>query len=162
MTLAIKALGAAPAEVVVSDMYVAMDRGTVNATISALASIKPYNLQEIIKSVSTNGAFGTFANVFSINGAFWAKLPKDVQQTFMDCGSQTEKSVAARMDAEDVTLAKEFADRGIAVFQFTPKEAAEIQGAMAEVQGDWVARLKKRGLPADEVLESYKAILAGK
>jgi TRAP-type C4-dicarboxylate transport system substrate-binding protein len=57
MTLAIKTLGAAPAEVTVSDMYVAMDRGTVNSTISALASVKPYNLHEIMKSVSTNGAF---------------------------------------------------------------------------------------------------------
>jgi TRAP-type C4-dicarboxylate transport system substrate-binding protein len=162
MTLAIKALGAAPAEVVVSDLYVAMDRGTVNSTISALASVKPYNLQEIIKSVSTNGAFGTFANVFSINGAFWAKLPTNVQQTFRDCGSQVEESIAARMDAEVGELAKEFAGRGITVFEFTPEEKAAIQGALAAVHDDWVGRLKGRGLPAADVLESYKANLAGK
>ena len=162
MTLAIKTLGAAPAEVVVSDLYVAMDRGTVNSTISALASLKPYNLQEIMKSVSTNGAFGTFTNVFAANSAFWAKLPKDVQQTFLECGRSVEDSIAARMDAEAVELAKEFAARGITVFEFNQKEAAEIQGALAAVHNDWVDRLRKRGLPAAEVLESYKSIMAGK
>jgi hypothetical protein len=83
-----------------------------------------------------------------------------LQQTFLDCGRNVEESIAARMDGEVGDLAKEFAARGIAVFEFTKEEAGAIQGALAAVHEDWVTRLKRRGLPAAEVLESYKSILA--
>src|SRR3546814_1270206 len=56
MNLTIEALGAAPAEVVVADLYVSMERGVVDATISGANSVKPYNIQEIMKSMSVNGA----------------------------------------------------------------------------------------------------------
>lgn len=160
MTLSIQSLGAAPAEVTVADLYVSMERGVVDSTISGLQSVKPYNLQEIMQSVSTNGAFGTFTNVFSINGDFWAELPEDVQTVMSDCGRQVEQSIAARMDAESVTLAEEFAALGIDVFEFDEAGAAEINGQLAAVLDDWATRLEDRGLPAREVLEHYQAIMA--
>ncbi len=160
MTLAIQALGAAPAEVTVADLYVSMERGVVDSTISGLASVKPYNLQEIMQSVSTNGAFGTFTNVFSINRDFWNGLPGDVQQVMADCGLQVERSIAARMDAEAVTLAEEFAALGIDVFEFEEAAAAEINARLDAVKDDWVGRLEARGLPARDVLEVYQSIMA--
>lgn len=160
MTLSIESLGAAPAEVTVADLYVSMERGVVDSTISGLQSVKPYNLQEIMKSVSTNGAFGTFTNVFSINADFWADLPEDVQTVMSNCGLAVERSIAARMDAESVTLAEEFAALGIDVFEFDEASAAEINGQLADVLNDWVERLNTRGLPAADVLANYQAIMS--
>jgi TRAP-type transport system periplasmic protein len=125
-----------------------------------LQSVKPYNLQEIMKSVSTNGAFGTFTNVFSINADFWADLPEDVQTVMSNCGLAVERSIAARMDAESVTLAEEFAALGIDVFEFDEASAAEINGQLADVLNDWVERLNTRGLPAADVLANYQAIMS--
>lgn len=157
MTLAIEQLGAAPAEIPVSDMYVALERGTVDGTISALASIKPYNVQEIMESISTNGAFGTFTNVFAINAGVWEGIPEDLQQVMMDCGAQVEASIADRMDGEAGELAAEFADLGIEVFEFTDDALAELNEPLSAVQADWVSRLAERGLPAQQVLDDYKA-----
>jgi len=160
MTLSIEALGAAPAEVTVADLYVSMERGVVDSTISGLQSVKPYNLQEIMRSVSTNGAFGTFTNVFAINADFWAELPETVQTVMSDCGLAIEQSIAARMDAESGSLAEEFAALGIDVFEFDEAGAAEINGQLAQVLDGWVERLEGRGLPARAVLEHYQAIMA--
>jgi len=161
MTLAIEMLGAAPAEIPISDTYVALERGTVDGTISALASIKPYNIQELMTGVSTNGAFGTFTNVFAINANVWESVPADLQEVMMDCGFQVEESIAETMDTEATQLAEEFAGMGIEVFEFSDEQLSEINGPLSEVQQDWVDRLEERGLPAQQVLDEYLARIGG-
>lgn len=71
MNLTIEALGAAPAEITMGDIYVALDRGTTDATISSLSSLRSYKLDELAKAASTNANFGTFTNVFSIAADKW-------------------------------------------------------------------------------------------
>ena len=160
LTLTIEALGAAPAEIVVADLYVSMQRGTVDGTISGINSVKPYNVQELMKSMSLNGAFGTFANVFAINADVWAGLPAAVQDDMKKCGLETETWLATTMDSEAGDLAAEFKGMGIDMFEFTPEELAALTDALGNVHEDWTKRLADRGLPAKEVLESYRAELA--
>lgn len=45
MNLTVSSLGASAAEIPSSDLYVALERGTVDGGLSALASIKPYKLR---------------------------------------------------------------------------------------------------------------------
>lgn len=160
MTLAINALGAAPAEVVVADLYVSMERGTVDATISGANSVKPYNLQEIMKSMSMNGAFGTFTNAFAIRGAVWEEVPADLQKTMSDCGLQTEQWMANTMDSESGALNDEFKAKGVDMYDFTAEEAATINATLASVVDDWIKRLADRGLPAADLVKRYQGYLA--
>lgn len=159
-TLTINALGGAPAEIAVGDTYVSMERGVVDATISGINSVKPYNLQELMKSMSTNGAFGTFTNVVAMNGTVWSKVPADIQVVMKDCGLDVEKKLMARMDAESGELIKEFASKGIDMFEYTPEQLAAMEKLLAVVHDDWVKRLADRGLPARAVLDRYKALIA--
>jgi TRAP-type C4-dicarboxylate transport system substrate-binding protein len=161
MNLTISALGASPAEIPVGDMYVALERGTVDGTISALASLKPFNVHEVMKAVSTNGAFGTFANVFSIRADKWKALPADVQDAMRECGAQTEASIADFLDSEAEALAQEFAGTGIEVYEFTPEQLQAVNERLSSVSEDWVSRLSGRGLPAEEVLQSYTKLVNG-
>ena len=161
MNLTIEALGAAPAEVVVADLYMSMERGVVDATISGANSVKPYNIQEIMKSMSVNGAFGTFTNVFAINGDKWESLPADMRTVMSDCGSKTEAFMAETMDSVAGELLAEFKSLGVDVYEFTPTEVATLNEKLASVQKDWVSRLEGRGLPAGAVLERYEARVAG-
>jgi len=161
MNLAIQQLGGSPAEIAIGETYIALERGTADSTISAFASIKPFSLHEIIKSMSSNGAFGTFSNVMAIKKDKFDKLPANVQKVFVDCGIQTEQNMARTMDAEAVELAREFASRGIDVYAFTPENLAAINGALGNVQKDWVNRLNRRGLPAQAALDGYSKLLSG-
>jgi TRAP-type transport system periplasmic protein len=160
MNLAVRELGGSPAEIAIGETYIALERGTADSTISAFASVKPFNLQEIMKSMSTNGAFGTFANVMSMKKDKFEKLPPAAQKAFIDCGLKIEMEMAKGMDAEAGELAKEFAARGIDIYAFTPENLAQINAALAKVQGNWVKRLADRGLPAQAALDGYKALLA--
>lgn len=161
MNLTIEALGAAPAEVVVADLYVSMERGVVDATISGANSVKPYNVQEIMKSMSMNGAFGTFTNVFAINGDKWESLSADARNVMTDCGLKTEGFMASTMDSEAGELFAEFKDLGVDVYEFSDSESAILSEKLASVHDDWVRRLEDRGLPARALLERYAARLGG-
>lgn len=161
MNLTIEALGAAPAEVVVADLYVSMERGVVDATISGANSVKPYNVQELMKSMSVNGAFGTFTNVFAINADKWESMPEETRGVMSDCGLKTEEFMWQTMDTEADELLAEFKGLGVDVYEFTPEEIAALNEKLASVHDDWVKRLDGRGLPAREVLERYSARLGG-
>jgi TRAP-type transport system periplasmic protein len=160
MNLAIQSLGASPAEIPVGDMYVALERGTADGTISALSSLKPFNVHELMGAASTNGAFGTFTNVFSIRSDRWEALSPETQQAMTDCGAQTEASISAFMDNESGELAEEFSGMGVDVYEFTEEELAALGEKLAPVAEDWVSRLDRRGLPAEEVLADYSARFA--
>ena len=157
MNLVITSLGGSPAEIPVGDMYVALERGTVGGTISALASLKPYNVQELMKAVSTNGAFGTFANVFSIRKDQWDALSEATQSVMTECGDQTEAFIGELLDDEAGALVAEFDGTGVDTYEFTDDELAAIDESLDTVKADWVQRLSDRGLPAEQVLADYEA-----
>lgn len=160
MNLVIKALGGSPAEIPVGDMYVALERGTASATISALSSLKPYKVNEIMKAASTNGSFGTFVNIFCANTDRWKKLPADVQAAMVQAGKDVQQSASAFMDGEVDGLVAEFKGAGKTMYAFSPDQLKEIDGKLAEVHDDWVKRLDARKLPAGQVLAAMRSLTA--
>ncbi|SMF55464.1 TRAP-type C4-dicarboxylate transport system, substrate-binding protein [Tistlia consotensis] len=160
MNLVINALGASPAEIPVSDMYVALERGTVGATISALSSLKPYKVDEIMKAASTNGSFGTFVNIFCGNAKKMASLPKEIRDAMVQAGKDTQTSASTFMDNEVGGLIKEFEGAGKTMYAFAPDQLKAINAELAKVQDEWVKRLADRGLPADKVLAKFRELTA--
>lgn len=158
MNLVISTLGSSPAEIPVGDMYVALERGTATATISALSSLKPFKVNEIMKSASTNGSFGTFVNIFACHSDKWAKLPADIQAAFMQAGKDVQASASAFMDKEVDTLKAEFAGQGKLMYEFEPADLKAINDKMAGVHDDWAQRLDRRKLPAKDVLARFRAL----
>jgi TRAP-type transport system periplasmic protein len=74
MTFTVSALGASPVDMPAGDLYMSMQRGTVDSTILALASVKTYSLHALIKAMSTNGSFGSSGQFFAISDAAWERL----------------------------------------------------------------------------------------
>lgn len=157
MNLTIEALGAAPADITMGDIYVALERGTVDATISSLSSLRSYKLDELAKAVSTNANFGTFTNVFSIDAEKWNAMSPQLQEKALACGARAEDAVATFLDEETAQLASEFGEQGIEVYEFSGEALAAINEAMTSVSDDWVSRLEGRGLPAQQVLDDFTA-----
>ena len=157
MNLAITALGGSPAEIPSSDMYVALERGTADGTISAPSSLKPYNVNELMKSISTNGAFGTFVNVFAVREDRWEAFSPEAQAIMTDCAAKTQDFIGGKMDDENDELLEEFAAAGVDTYAFTDEEKAAIEESLEAVEADWVERLAARGLPAQDVLDDYVA-----
>lgn len=157
MDLVIKSLGGSPAAISIGDTYVALQRGTADGTISALASVDGYKLQELAKAISTNGSFGTFVNVMSVRQDKWKEMDDSLKKVFIDCGQKIQLQSARNLDNAGGKFAKKFSGAGVEMFAFTPAQLKDMSGKMNVVYQDWVQRLKGRGLPAEAVLEVYKS-----
>lgn len=157
MDLVIKSLGGSPAAISIGDTYVALQRGTADATISALASVDGYKLQELAKSISTNGSFGTFVNVMAVKEDKWDAMDANTQKVFLECGQKIQLQAAQNLDNAGADLSKKFTDAGVEMFAFTPEQLQNLSGKLDAVHQDWVSRLNNRGLAADKVLKTYKA-----
>lgn len=157
MDLIIKSLGGSPATISISDTYVALQRGTADATISALASVDGYKLQELSKAISTNGSFGTFVNVLSVRKDKWEQLSTGQKRVFLDCGAKIQLQSARNLDASGAGLAEKFEKAGVQMFQFSPQQLSQLSTQLGVVHEDWVGRMNSRGLQADAVLKAYKA-----
>lgn len=161
MNLTVAAVGSSAAEIPSSDLYVSLERGTVDGGLSALASIPPYKLDEVIKAVSTNGEFGSFSLTFAMVADKWNALNDGQQAAMRDCGSKVEASFAAHLDGQSDRILADLKASGVTTYEFTAAELAWINGQLASVSTNWVSRLEDQSQPAAEVLASYRKLVKG-
>jgi TRAP-type C4-dicarboxylate transport system substrate-binding protein len=124
-----------------------------------MSSVKTYNVQELLKSLSSNGSFGSSAQVLAISDAAWKGLSEEQRTIMTDCGHQVEASLAKRLDEVEAELKTEFAGMGIEVYEFTPEAWAPIAKRLHDVSTKFVAQMEERGLPAQQAFDEYKADL---
>jgi len=159
-TLTIRELGASPVEMPAADIYIALERGTVDAALLGLSSIKSYSLQELLKSISANGQFGSFTTLLAMDLEDYEALSEETRAVVDECSLKIEADVAKLMDDEQKSLLDEFGAMGITIYRYSDEELATLAERMKGVEEDFVTRLEARGIAAAKVGEAYKKILA--
>ncbi len=155
MSFAIKSLGSSPVEIPVADMYMAVQQGTVDGVILALASVKPYKLEEVAKSMTNNAHLGSAAGIWAIDQGVWNKLSASNQKALNDCGLQTEENIAKWADEFTVRLQTELTASGVKFYTLSPDAKAAFGKNLQAASDDYIARLSSRGLPAKAALDMY-------
>lgn len=158
-TMMAESLGTSPVYITAADMYVAMQRRTVDGTFLTLASAKPYSLTEVMNAVSSNGSFGSGASVISMDKATYDDLTPESRQILDDCGREAEMALAEFVDGQNEELKAEIAGMGIEVYEFPPEALAEFSDLMGGVADQYVARIEELGRPGQQALDEYRAAL---
>ena len=159
LEIAAERLGATAVPMGGPDMYAALQRGTVDATVNAFASLKGYRLNEVLKAVSDNGSFGSFAFTLVIGKEKFESLPDDVQKAMTEAGDETAKHVAEWMDENEQKIAEEFSSEGIDVYSIDAPVLEDWNKKLSGVADTWAQRLDERGKPGTEILKKWKAAL---
>lgn len=160
LTFLTDSIGASAITMSANDLFVAMQRGTVDATVLSFASAKPYSVHEVATSYSANMSLGTSASVFGMSQEYFDSLPEDQQSAIDKCGRDTEIALATWIEENEGRLRQEIADMGHEVYDLTEEQLAEFNEKLASVEADFVGRLSERGMPAQEAVDEYKAALA--
>lgn len=156
---AVEALGATPIEIAGGDMYVALQRGTVDGTILSMTSAPAYNMHELIKSASTNGSFAAGHTTWTMDKRTYDRLPADQQTAIQDCAREVEISANRFLDEENEGVIADYASRGIDMYEFPPEMVEQINAALEPVAASFVAQLDGRGLPGTETFELFQSAL---
>ena len=155
----ITALGAVPVTIGFAEIFVAMQQGTVDAFIFSSMTVKDFSLQEVTKAMSRNGNFGTAVGIVAIDQKAFDKLAPASQKVLVDCGLRSEDHLARYALEHEGKLFDEFARGGVDVYNFDAANRAAVNDKLKLSQADFVARLEKRGLPAQQALDEYRKAL---
>lgn len=154
-----QALGAVPVKVPASDLYLALQRGTVNGAIYNPPSVFGYKIEEVLSSVSNNATLGSVAFALLVNEDVWNGLSEEDRALIAETASDVREDFS-RLYEEDFQKSYEtLAGMGVNIFSLPPEAESQMTEMLGSVIDTWVQQVSARGLPAQEMLDKFTARL---
>lgn len=138
----IKALGGSPLNMPVSDVYTALQRGTVDGAAWGLTGAADLKWYEIIDYMA-NPSFGQVGVMIFMNLDKWNSLAPKTQEAMLAAGKQLELDSLAHFDKLQVVEYDFLLEKGMKLTSFSDKETAEFERLWAE--GVWEVATDKSG-----------------
>ena len=160
---AMRKLGAIPTSVPATEVYTALERGTVDAvSFPATYSHAAYRTYEIGDWYTTNMAFGTVGCPIIMAVDAYAKLPAQYKKLLEEAKPLAIKAMLEAYAAADKKNIPLFKKEGLKFITYTDAELARFRKIAAEpVWEEWVKANAAKGVPAqhllDLILETAKA-----
>jgi tripartite ATP-independent transporter DctP family solute receptor len=145
----IKALGGAPVFMGGGEVYMALQRGTIDGANSLIASFWKRKYYEVTKYISSHDwNFGMAVTL--INKKKWDSLPADVQKVMLEVAEEAKMWTRKESDKEDEESLVGLKEKGMDIFDLRGKERARWREASKPLQDYYVQRA---GEKAKMVLE---------
>ncbi len=150
----IKALGAVPVIMNVSDAYAALERGTVDGTVVPWSSVFSFKFDEVTK-YHTEVNLWSSPHFFIMNSRKWNSLPPDIQKAIDSLsgkwGADFTGTVDDKYDVEAFQKLK--ALPGHEMMKLSPEDIEKGKKLLKPVWEEWVSEREAKGLPAKKILE---------
>ena len=154
----IKALNASAVDLPASESYLALSKGTVNATIFTCESISTWKLYEVCPHATVGNFFGQWFFV-AMNQEKYDSLPEDLQKVIDECsGTAGAELVAKAWDEADRAGLELAADKGVKIATLKDKEKWEEK--LAPVTDSWIEEMEAKGYPAEQFVARAKELIA--
>ncbi|MFK7964076.1 MAG: C4-dicarboxylate TRAP transporter substrate-binding protein [Burkholderiaceae bacterium] len=160
----LKNLGATPVRVGFGEVYQALDKGTVDATINYIPAVRAYKHYEVADHITEVQmgqvlGFGMGINLRTFNG-----MPKDLQDILLEVSDEYVE-VAARLFIEQVEkYRKELVDgidgKKIAFHQMDEAERSKWREAGSVFVEDWIAKVEKKNIDGKKIVADLNQLRA--
>lgn len=142
-------LGASTVQLVTTDVYLALERGTVDVSMMTNATLQAYALWEVVHQVTPAVTPVVWSMVY-MNLDKWKQLDPDLQKLLIDTERKMEKQfiadVAANTDRIVETAKTKY---GIEYYTWPPEEEKKLIKASAVAWDAYVSRNTKQGFGAE-------------
>lgn len=151
----IKALGAAPVTMGAGEVYMALQRGTIDGQTSGTTAMYDRKMYEVTKYLTvTNHAFPEF--ILAVNLKFWNSLSADQRKIMQAAADEVRDIIRAEIKAEDERTLKLLKEKGMEVYSVPNAEIAEWQKATEPVQAIYIQRAGALGKELVEICKNLK------
>lgn len=160
----LKNLGATPVRIGFGELYQALDKGTVDATINYIPAVKAYKHYEVADHVTEVQMGQVLGFGLGINLKLFNKMPKDLQQILLDV-SDEYVDVAARIYTERVAQFKADLQAGIDGKKVTFHQMDETERNKWRKAGeffvdDWIKKVSKKGIDGQKIVDNMNKLRA--
>jgi TRAP-type C4-dicarboxylate transport system substrate-binding protein len=150
-------LGATPVSMPMSDTPEALQKGMIEGLLSSLEVMKDLNFAQYCPYV-TIGNFQVYPFAVVMNKDRWQELPADVREVLLDMGREQAEWTGEYVDDHvDEALEYSRTEHGVTVLEFSRKERRNIQEEIRPLIGEWKEKARKKGLPAEKILEDVRS-----
>jgi len=143
----LKALGAAPTVMSSSEMYMALQRGTVDGATTGMPAAVSRKIQEVQKFM-TEANYTTAQFVVQANLKWWEKLPQDQRDAILKAGREAEEWIRGAIAESEKEAEAAIRKAGVQIHQLTPearplfiKATEPVRQAFATKSGDLAKKL---------------------
>ncbi|MBU8917610.1 DctP family TRAP transporter solute-binding subunit [Bacillus sp. FJAT-29953] len=120
----IKAYGASPVFMGAGEVYMALQRNTVDGATSGTTAMLQRKYDEVVKYLTINN-YAYLEFILAVNKGYWDKLPAKTQKLIEETAAETEQWIREQAKAEDTRTAKELEKKGVEVY-VVPKEDLKV------------------------------------
>lgn len=151
-------LGVNTISVPASDLYVALERGTIEGTILSLASAPGYKLEEVVGYVNQVNFSSTPITVV-MNRQAWEGLTPEMQAIVQEASLNAAIATGKAYDGADLKGLKTLQDNGAKVVNFAEADVAELKRVSAPSWGNWEAKLTENGADGAAYMADFRAAI---
>ena len=146
-----KLLGANPTPVAFSELYTALQQGTVDAQENPINVIATAKLFEVQKYLSLTGHIYSPA-MYLINTTYLNELPEDIRQTIFDVSVGAQARIHELLVQQNKDYVEELRTAGVEVNELTPEQKQVFRALCQPVYDDYI---KKYG---DDLIKRIDAL----
>ncbi len=157
----VEAAGAVPVVAPAADRYTMLQTKVVDMDMLPLDMFAAFKIQEQAPNlVIVDALMGNFVD-FLVNKKTFGKLPKDIQDIFIQTGKEVELK-AAEMEVPKWTdkIMKEFEGRDVKVFRLSSEDRMKWANMVEDIPAEWAAEVTGQGYPGWKIVERYQEICA--
>lgn len=157
----LNALGGVPVSLGATEVYQAIEKGTLDGGLANPSFALGYKWDEVTKYYYPI-SFGGLGQFVAINKSSWEKIPPDIQKRAtalhdVACGIAHQ----LYQGGGEMLLEKAVKEGKITVTQPSPADLAKVKEVAREkIWKNWVDKMNERGLPGQKVLDRWLELLA--
>jgi C4-dicarboxylate-binding protein DctP len=148
----LKAIGAAPTVMSSSEMYMALQRGTVDGATTGMPAAVSRKLQEVQKYM-TEANYTTAQFVVQANLKWWQALPQDQRDAVLKAGKEAEEWIRGAIAKSEDDAKRAILKAGLQIHELTPetrplfiKATEPVRQTFAQKTGDLAKKLIEMAL----------------
>jgi TRAP-type C4-dicarboxylate transport system substrate-binding protein len=158
MNIALRALGATPVGMPVSELAVSLQKGVVEGVLTPYSAFVDFKVYDLVKYVTEVNLYGTYM-IMIMNKKSFASLPEIGKKAIEEAsGKQWGLHVARVYDQADVEAAEQMKSTGkIQLSKMPDPEKAKISEMLKGMAAEWVETVSKKGIQGQAILDAVKA-----
>lgn len=154
VTKALKAFGAVPVTMAVSESYTALERGVVDGTVLPWEGLYVFNQAELLK-YSTETDFYTMTMMVVMNKRKYDSLPDDIKKVIDQTTGIVMSREAGRVyDITRPVHKEKCLEKGMEVIQLPPEDTKKLEELTMPLRREWIEEMDQKGLPGKAVLDA--------
>jgi len=152
-------LGMVPRRIKLEDLYMSLQRGSVDGALFAMAPARGYKLVEVISNWMVMNAYVS-PQPMVMNLKTWQSLPPDIQKVFDDLVLSYSGLAGTTVDNESDWVTNELKARGDNIYFMTDEQRKRAREITQPMFDEWIKEVGKIGVDGKSVLQKTEALAA--